>query len=44
VVQNAKEEHQKVAECIERMQNEVSFCVQQSYEEVSELVKQEIGV
>ena len=35
---------EKVAECITRMQDEIPLCVQQSYEEVLELVKQEIGV
>ena len=35
---------EKVAECKKMMQGEISLCVQWGYEEVLELVKQEIGV
>jgi len=40
VIHNAKEGDQ----CVKRMQDETQFCVQKSYEEITEPVKQETEV
>jgi hypothetical protein len=36
--------NEKKAECVKRMQDAIQFCMQKSYEEITEPVKQETEV